>query len=162
MTSQVIAYRSLELLFGTHAFHFNCFFEDFNCVFTQIRCLSRVLNISHANRNRRSWTGRSDLGDELNWRLYPPKMYTRGMSMTIVNCTKAVKLIYSFIVSIQKLTIPFDDYSLNSNFFPVQNSISAMFLTWDHKFLWHSKFATLQKYVGQHSPSHVITVCFFK
>ena len=32
-----------ELLFGTHTFHFNCFFEDFNCVFTQIRCLSRVL-----------------------------------------------------------------------------------------------------------------------
>ena len=43
MTSHVIAYRSLELLFGTHTFHFNCFFEDFNCVFTQIRCLSRVL-----------------------------------------------------------------------------------------------------------------------
>ena len=44
MTSHVIAYRSLELLFGTHTFNFNCFFEDFNCVFTQIRCLSRVLN----------------------------------------------------------------------------------------------------------------------
>ena len=43
MTSHVIAYRSLELLFGTHTFNFNCFFEDFNCVFTQIRCLSRVL-----------------------------------------------------------------------------------------------------------------------
>ena len=43
MTSHVIAYRSLELLFGTHTFHFNCFFEDFNCVFTQIRYLSRVL-----------------------------------------------------------------------------------------------------------------------
>ena len=43
MTSHVIAYLSLELLFGTHTFHFNCFFEDFNCVFTQIRCLSRVL-----------------------------------------------------------------------------------------------------------------------
>ena len=43
MTSHVIAYRSLELLFGTHTFHFNCFFEDFNCVVTQIRCLSRVL-----------------------------------------------------------------------------------------------------------------------
>ena len=41
--SHVIAYRSLELLFGTHTFHFYCFFEDFNCVFTQIRCLSRVL-----------------------------------------------------------------------------------------------------------------------
>ena len=36
MTSHVIAYRSLELLFSTHTFHFNC-------VFTQIRCLSRVL-----------------------------------------------------------------------------------------------------------------------
>ena len=46
MTSHVIAYRSLELLFGTHTFHFNCFFEDFNCVFTQIRCLSRVLEIT--------------------------------------------------------------------------------------------------------------------
>ena len=44
MASHVIAYQSLELLFGTHTFHFNCFFEDFNCVFTQIRCLSRVLN----------------------------------------------------------------------------------------------------------------------
>ena len=43
MTSHVIAYRSLELLFGTHTFHFNCFFEDFNCVFTQIRYLSRML-----------------------------------------------------------------------------------------------------------------------
>ena len=47
MTSHVIAYRSLELLFGTHTFHFNCFFEDFNCVFTRIRCLSRVLFIMH-------------------------------------------------------------------------------------------------------------------
>ena len=45
MTSHVIAYRSLELLFGTHTFHFNCFFDDFNCVLTQIRCLSRVLPI---------------------------------------------------------------------------------------------------------------------
>ena len=45
MTSHVIAYRSLELLFGTHTFHFNCFFEDFNCVFTQIRYLSRVLGL---------------------------------------------------------------------------------------------------------------------
>ena len=35
MTSHVIAYRSPELLFGTHTFHFNC-------IFTQIRCLSRV------------------------------------------------------------------------------------------------------------------------
>ena len=43
LTSHVIAYRSFELLFGTHTFHFNCFFDDFNCVFTQIRCLSRVL-----------------------------------------------------------------------------------------------------------------------
>ena len=43
MTSHVIAYRSLELLFSTHTFHFNCFFEDLNCVFTQICCLSRVL-----------------------------------------------------------------------------------------------------------------------
>ena len=45
MTSHVIAYRSLELLFGTHTFHFNCFLDDFNCVFTQIRSLSRVLLI---------------------------------------------------------------------------------------------------------------------
>ena len=45
MTSHVIAYQSLELLFGTHTFHFNCFLEDFNCVFTQIRCLSRVLYV---------------------------------------------------------------------------------------------------------------------
>ena len=29
MTSHVIAYRSLELLFGTHTFHFNCFFWGF-------------------------------------------------------------------------------------------------------------------------------------
>ena len=45
MTSHVIAYRSLELLFGTHTFLFNCFCEGFNCVFTQIRCLSRVLQL---------------------------------------------------------------------------------------------------------------------
>ena len=46
MTSHVIAYLSLELLFGTHTFDFNCFFEDFNCVFRQMRCLSRVLLIA--------------------------------------------------------------------------------------------------------------------
>ena len=46
MTSHVIAYQSSELLFGTHTFNFNCFFEDFNCVFTQIRCLSRVLPLT--------------------------------------------------------------------------------------------------------------------
>ena len=28
MTSHEIAYRSLELLFGTYTFHFNCFFGD--------------------------------------------------------------------------------------------------------------------------------------
>ena len=44
MTSHVIAYRSTELLFCTHTFNFNCFFDDFNCVFTQIRCLSRLLH----------------------------------------------------------------------------------------------------------------------
>ena len=43
MTSHTIAYRSTELLFGTHTFNFNCFFYDFNCVYTQIRCLSRLL-----------------------------------------------------------------------------------------------------------------------
>ena len=43
MTLHVIAYRSSELLYGTHTFNFNCFFDDFNCVFTQIRCLSRLL-----------------------------------------------------------------------------------------------------------------------
>ena len=43
MKSHVIAYRSLELLFGTHTFNFNCFFDDFKSVFTQIHCLSRVL-----------------------------------------------------------------------------------------------------------------------
>ena len=46
MASHVIAYRSLELLFGTHKFHFKCFFEDFNCIFTQLLCLSRVLGVS--------------------------------------------------------------------------------------------------------------------
>ena len=45
MTSHVIAYGSTELLFGTHTFNFNCFFDDFNCVFTQMRCLSRLLPI---------------------------------------------------------------------------------------------------------------------
>ena len=55
MTSHVIAYRSLELLFGTHTFHFICFFEDFNCVFTQIRCLSRVL--SNVNKGMRFASG---------------------------------------------------------------------------------------------------------
>ena len=44
MTLHVIAYRSTELLFGTHSFNFNCFFDDFNCIFTQIRCLSRLLH----------------------------------------------------------------------------------------------------------------------
>ena len=29
MTSHVVAYRSLELLFGTHTFNFNCFFLGF-------------------------------------------------------------------------------------------------------------------------------------
>ena len=43
ISSHVIAYGSLELLFGMYTFHFNCYFEDFNCVFMQIRCLSRVL-----------------------------------------------------------------------------------------------------------------------
>ena len=43
MTSHLIAYRLTELLFGTHTFNFNCFFDDFNYVFTQIRCLSRLL-----------------------------------------------------------------------------------------------------------------------
>ena len=43
MIPHVIAYRSLELLFGMHTFNFNCFFDNFNCIFTQIRCLSRVL-----------------------------------------------------------------------------------------------------------------------
>ena len=44
MTSHVIAYRSTELLYGTHTVNFNCFFGDFDCVFTQIRCLSRLLS----------------------------------------------------------------------------------------------------------------------
>ena len=44
MTSHVIAYRSKELLSGTHAFNFNCF-DDFNCVFMQIHCLSVLLVI---------------------------------------------------------------------------------------------------------------------
>ena len=47
VTSHVIGYRSLELIFSMHTFHFNCFFEDFNCVFTQIRCLSRVLGCKY-------------------------------------------------------------------------------------------------------------------
>ena len=51
MTSHVIAYRSLELLFDTHTFNFNCFFYDFNCLFTQIRCLSRVLNTVTNSKN---------------------------------------------------------------------------------------------------------------
>ena len=33
----------VRIAFGTHTFHFNCFFDDLNCIFTQIRCLSRVL-----------------------------------------------------------------------------------------------------------------------
>ena len=43
MTLHVIAYHSKELLFGTHAFNFDCFLDDFNCVFTQICCLSVLL-----------------------------------------------------------------------------------------------------------------------
>ena len=34
MTLHVIAYRSKELLFGTHAFNFNCFLDDLNCVYS--------------------------------------------------------------------------------------------------------------------------------
>ena len=73
MTSHVIAYRSLELLFGTHTFHLNCFFEDFNCVFTQIRCLSRVLcliNLGQVGMGRvlcgPSWHGPSWFWAELS------------------------------------------------------------------------------------------------
>ena len=55
MTLHVIAYRSFELLFGTHTFHFNCFFEDFNWLFTHIRCLSRVLPVS-CNFNQECYT----------------------------------------------------------------------------------------------------------
>ena len=43
MTSNVIAYRSKELLFGTRAFNLICFLDDFNWVFTQIHCLSVLL-----------------------------------------------------------------------------------------------------------------------
>ena len=50
MVGNDIAYRLLELLFGTHTFHFNCFFDDFYCVFTQIRCLSRVLTQVYCSR----------------------------------------------------------------------------------------------------------------
>ena len=49
MTSHVIAHRSKELLFGMHAFNFNCFLDDFNCIFTQIRCLSVLLHICAFN-----------------------------------------------------------------------------------------------------------------
>ena len=53
----------VELLFGTHTFHFNCFFDDFNCVFTQIHCcvfmqihcLSRVLEIHMQNTKSNSF-----------------------------------------------------------------------------------------------------------
>ena len=45
MDQIVLAYRSTELLFSTHTFNFNCFFDDFNRVFTHIRCLSRLLDI---------------------------------------------------------------------------------------------------------------------
>ena len=73
MTSHVIAYRSLELLFGTHAFHFNCFFEDCNCVFTQIRCLSRVLLIRHMfpNYNRLFYPNCKLIFFKYQWLLTP-------------------------------------------------------------------------------------------
>ena len=32
-----------KLLFGAHAFNFNCFLDDFNCIFMQMRCLSVLL-----------------------------------------------------------------------------------------------------------------------
>ena len=44
ITSHVNANRMTELLFGTHTYNFNCFFNDFNCIFTQISCLSRLLS----------------------------------------------------------------------------------------------------------------------
>ena len=55
MTSHVIAYRLAELLFGTHTFNFNCYFDDFNCVFTQIRCLSRLLHFNTDNSAQNDW-----------------------------------------------------------------------------------------------------------
>ena len=51
-------------------------------------------------------------------------MYIRGISMAIVNCTKAVRLIFSFIVSIQKLIITFFHWFLISFEF---KTISAVF-----------------------------------
>ena len=51
MTLHVIAYRSKELLFGMHAFNFNCFLDDFNCIFMQIRCLSVLLCWGGLNRS---------------------------------------------------------------------------------------------------------------
>ena len=62
MTSHVFTYWSSELLFGTHTFHFNCFFEDFNCVFTQIRCLSRMLE----NRGKSAARGGARTNDPRN------------------------------------------------------------------------------------------------
>ena len=47
MTLHVVAYRSSELLFRTHALNFDCFLDDFNCVFMQTRCLS-VLLMNHS------------------------------------------------------------------------------------------------------------------
>ena len=55
MTSHVIAYRSSELLYGTHKFNFNCFFDDFNCVFMQIRCLSRLLEHGEKSKINATW-----------------------------------------------------------------------------------------------------------
>ena len=71
MTSHVIAYRSLELLFPTHTFHFNCFFDYFNCVFTQIRCLSRVL-LRHYNCCLLRHLIKSTLGS-LSFKQYGPR-----------------------------------------------------------------------------------------
>ena len=89
MTSHVIAYRSLVLLFGMHTFNFNCFFDDFNCVFTQIRYLSRVLP---KNTNRRgeqttkvmtSWLKFTNLSTNLS------SVRSNAFTLSIVNSLHA-------------------------------------------------------------------------
>ena len=54
-------------------------------------------------------------------------MYIRGISMAIDNCIKPLNLINIFIVSKQKLNLTLKDYSLNSHFFRVYSSLSALF-----------------------------------
>ena len=67
--------RSKELLFGTHAFNFNCFFDDFNCIFMQICCLSVLLGLE------------VETGSTHSYGSPPPQMYCFSSNPPSFNST---------------------------------------------------------------------------